>query len=130
MRYRINKDKTCPKCDTFKSANEFYQARRNKLEASGSWCKLCMRQQVVNRQRKYKQQALDYKGGKCELCGYNRYQGALEFHHKDPSQKDFGMSKFSRNTLSDEAKAELDKCSLLCANCHREEHAKRNGISL
>lgn len=66
--------------------------------------------------------ALEYKGAKCEKCGYNHSISALEFHHLDPSQKDFTIS--SGNLSSDWAvvKEELDKCILLCANCHREEH--------
>jgi hypothetical protein len=36
--------------------------------------------------------AVVYKGGKCQCCGYNKYIGALEFHHVDPEQKDFGVS--------------------------------------
>ena len=83
-----------------------------------------MNRQVVLRQRKYKQQALDYKGGKCQVCGYCKYQGALDFHHLDPSQKDIEMSRFSKFPLSEDGKKELDKCILLCANCHREAHAK------
>jgi predicted transcriptional regulator len=120
---RVNKDKICPKCNTFKLANEFYCSKRNSKQQAGSWCKACMKQQVLERQRKYKQQALDYKGGKCEICGYDKYQGALEFHHINPSEKDFELSKFSKAPLSDEGRKELDKCILLCANHHREAHS-------
>jgi len=81
-----------------------------------------MSKQVIERQRKYKQQAVDYKGGKCQNCGYSKYLGALEFHHLDPTQKDFEMSKFTKSPLGDFAKEELNKCILLCANCHREAH--------
>jgi len=63
------------------------------------------------------------KGGKCETCGYNKNLGALEFHHKDPSQK---VSKIDvriiTNRTWDFLLTELDKCLLLCANCHREHH--------
>lgn len=61
-----------------------------------------------------------YLGGKCQHCGYDKYHGALEFHHKDPNEKD---PKALRPGLS-KARffSELDKCILLCANCHREEH--------
>jgi len=118
----IEGNKVCPCCKTLKSYNQYY-FQSGKYPRQGSWCKECMNKQVTLRQRKYKQQALDYKGSKCQICGYNTYQGALEFHHIDPNQKDFEMSKFSRNSLTNEAKIELDKCVLLCANCHREVHA-------
>lgn len=66
-------------------------------------------------------EALEYKGGKCQHCGYDKYRGALEFHHKDPSQKDpKGLRKWNRENLF----AELDKCILLCSNCHKEEHER------
>ena len=71
-----------------------------------------------------KRWALEYKGSKCEICGYNKCSAALDFHHKDPKEKDFNLS--DGNLILDwcEIKKELDKCSLVCANCHREIHAK------
>lgn len=70
-----------------------------------------------------KQWALTYKGKKCARCGYNNCIEALDFHHIDPTQKDFNLS--DRNLILDweVIKLELDKCILLCANCHRELHA-------
>jgi len=59
-------------------------------------------------------------GAKCSVCGYDKYIGALEFHHRDPSQKD---PKWSRGWTLPRLKEELDKCDILCANCHREAHA-------
>ncbi|AEW47723.1 putative HNH endonuclease 2 [Bacillus phage BCU4] len=65
------------------------------------------------------QKAIEYKGGKCSICGYDRCRWALEFHHINPEDKEFGIS--DGNTRSwDKVKVELDKCILLCANCHRE----------
>ena len=67
-----------------------------------------------------KQKAVDYKGGSCSICGYKKCLTALEFHHVNPDEKDVYNSHwtFERN------KNELDKCILVCANCHRELHAK------
>ena len=72
---------------------------------------------------KRKYEIIQERGGSCELCGYNKNMAALEFHHKDPNEKDFGidMRTFS-NTKLETLKLELDKCKLLCANCHREIH--------
>ena len=76
---------------------------------------------VYSYRRKLKERLVDYKGGKCEICGYNKCITALEFHHLNPNEKDFGISTF--NTLSfDKCKQEVDKCILVCANCHREIH--------
>lgn len=71
--------------------------------------------------RKIKLQAVTYLGGACTKCGYAKCVAALEFHHRDHSQKDFQISGGSRRRWS-ELKEELDKCDLLCANCHREVH--------
>jgi predicted transcriptional regulator len=72
----------------------------------------------------YKQKCVDYLGGKCIICGYNKSLKALEFHHRDPSKKDFPISGIRKSW--DFTKKELNKCDLLCANCHREEHEKIN----
>jgi hypothetical protein len=69
--------------------------------------------------------AIEYKGGKCEHCGYDKYHGALEFHHKDPNLKD--PKSFRPGLSKARFFAEVDKCILLCANCHREEHARLAG---
>ena len=64
------------------------------------------------------------RGGKCEICGYNKCFAALEFHHIDPSQKDFQISNTGSVPSFERLKKEADKCRLLCANCHREEHER------
>lgn len=63
-------------------------------------------------------------GAKCQRCGYDRYVGALEFHHRDPKEKD---PKWSRGWNLERLKKELDKCDILCSNCHREVHAEMRG---
>lgn len=73
--------------------------------------------------RKLKQKCVDYKGGKCEVCGYKKYVGALEFHHLDETKKDFNISN-SRIRKWSLVVVELEKCVMLCANCHREAHSK------
>ena len=70
----------------------------------------------------------DYKKTlKCEKCGFDKHPAALDFHHLDPSKKDFKVSKH-KITCSEEKKKiilnEISKCIVLCANCHRIEHAK------
>lgn len=68
-----------------------------------------------------KYRAVELKGGKCEICGYNKCIAALEFHHKDPSQKEFRLGDGYGRTFEDFLK-EVDKCMLICANCHAELH--------
>jgi transposase len=76
---------------------------------------------VINWKKDKKKKLVEYKGGKCQICGYNKCEQALDFHHIDASQKDFDIS--SNSFSFDKMKKEADKCALLCANCHREIHA-------
>jgi 5-methylcytosine-specific restriction endonuclease McrA len=77
----------------------------------------------MRRQRRLKQRAVDYKGSRGQRCGYDRYVGSLEFHHRNPSRKDFTFSQAKMKKF-ELVKDELDKCDLLCVNCHREAHAR------
>jgi hypothetical protein len=57
-------------------------------------------------------------GGKCVVCGYDEHPAALQFHHLDPSRKEFQLSARGLTRGIDRARAEASKCVLLCANCH------------
>lgn len=70
---------------------------------------------------KVKLEAIKYKGGCCKICNYSKCINALEFHHLDPNEKEFTLSQGIKSW--NRVKIELDKCILLCANCHREVHA-------
>jgi transcription elongation factor Elf1 len=78
---------------------------------------------VQRRREKVRRMAVEYKGGRCQVCGHERCIEALEFHHLDPTQKDFGISHKGYTRSWEKVKEEVDKCILLCANCHREIHA-------
>lgn len=76
---------------------------------------------TVNYKRNQKMALIEYKGGKCELCGYNKKcPTVFHFHHLDPTKKEFTVSKKSYSF--EEKKKEVDKCQLLCSNCHAEIH--------
>lgn len=118
----INGDrvKTCPKCKQTKNVIlGFYISKKNRIHG---WCKDCNNritcQKIIDR----KKQCIEYKGGKCYVCGYNRYAGSMDFHHVDPSKKEFNISNLKTYALVN-IKKELDKCILLCRNCHGEVHA-------
>ena len=85
-------------------------------------CKKCAVDAVQRRRHKIKNLAVEYKGGRCQKCGYNKCIAALEFHHLDPNEKDFNLSHKGHTRSWEANKAELDKCILLCSNCHREIH--------
>jgi hypothetical protein len=71
-----------------------------------------------------KKKTIEYKGGKCSKCGYDKCIAALQLHHTDPSQKEFSLSSYQSTKWSD-YKKEADKCELLCANCHAELHWRK-----
>jgi hypothetical protein len=86
-------------------------------------CNKCHALQSVERFRKRKQEAVDYKGGHCLLCGYNRCNSSLDFHHSNPNEKDPDWKLLKNRALTENVKKELDKCILVCKNCHGEIHA-------
>jgi hypothetical protein len=77
---------------------------------------------VDQRRKKLKRMALAYKGGACERCGYAKCGSALSFHHREPAHKDFSISADGATRSWARIRSELDKCALLCANCHAEIH--------
>jgi len=79
------------------------------------------------RHNELKKYYIDYLGSKCIRCGYNKCLGSLDFHHRDKNEKEFNLSH--RTTIPfDKIKDELDKCDLLCSNCHRETHQFEDNI--
>ncbi|GAX39860.1 hypothetical protein NIES4075_08200 [Tolypothrix sp. NIES-4075] len=113
--------KTCPRCKQQLAAEAFYQRRSGKHLSP--YCKECTNRQTIERMRRFKEKCVAHKGGKCSRCGYNRCIDALEFHHINPLEKDLPLSAGKVYSF-EKAKAELDKCILVCANCHREIHAE------
>ena len=76
------------------------------------------------RRYRVKLKSVEYLGGKCNRCGWSGNVSGFDFHHMDPTQKDFNPSaRELANKSWEDAKIELDKCELLCALCHREEHS-------
>ena len=70
-----------------------------------------------------KKQLIQKMGGKCVACGGMFHPAAFDFHHLDPSKKDFSLTNAFNNKTLDDIFDEAKKCILLCANCHRVEHA-------
>src|SRR5687767_15160704 len=83
---------------------------------------------VTRRRKSLKCQAVAYKGGCCSVCGYDRCHAALTFHHLD-RQKEFGIAAKGYTRSWARVKAELDRCLLVCANCHIEIHAQLHSCS-
>lgn len=85
---------------------------------------------VARKRRKIKLDLVEYKGGKCEVCGYNKCIAAMEFHHKNHKKKDFSLSNGGETYGLNRAKKEVEKCLLVCSNCHREIHYKEGYLYL
>jgi len=75
---------------------------------------------VIEWRKRKKIELVKYKGGKCEKCGYNKCIYALEFHHLYPNDKDFTIS--GKSWSFERLKKEVDKCIMVCSNCHTEIH--------
>lgn len=98
------------------------------LENRGYYrCTKCRMDAVSRKRKKLKKDLVEYKGGKCEKCGYNKCVAAMDFHHKDPKEKNFGLSSNGNTQSWKKLTREADKCLLLCSNCHRELHEELNG---
>ena len=97
------------------------------LEGRGYYrCTKCRTSAVYKKRKKLKLDLVEYKGGKCEICGYNKCIAALEFHHKNVKEKDFSISDTGYTRSLEKSKREVDKCMLVCSNCHREIHSADN----
>lgn len=83
-------------------------------------CRRCRMERVADWRRRAKAKLIAGAGGECRLCGYDRCQAALQFHHLDPSTKSFALSLRGVTRSIDRLRAEAAKCVLLCANCHAE----------
>ena len=105
--------------------NEFYIVKGYRRKE----CKKCanrIRQEDRNKKRKeLKAKAIQYLGGKCQKCGYDKCSGALEFHHKNRNEKDKAIHELLDKPNWEKLEKELKKCVLVCANCHREIHARK-----
>ena len=114
------KFKSC-KCGE-SNPNNFFKKKGDR-----AWhiCKACYKLKYgrmrLERVHKVKEECVAYLGGKCSKCGYDKCIAALEYHHKNPEQKDPNWKKMRLLKL-EKIKEELDKCVLLCSNCHKEEH--------
>jgi transposase len=92
-------------------------------------CRRCAQSYVATRRRRVKAILVEEAGGACALCGYSRCVAALQFHHVDPSLKEFAVSRRGITRGIAEVRAEAGKCVLLCSNCHAEVEAGVSALS-
>lgn len=118
------KQKACSRCGIEKPLSEFHStgysySKSGRVKVHKSDCKDCANKKW--RARREEMFSRLVKEWKCSVCGYARCERALEFHHVEQHEKDFLIS--AQYTIAFERlKKELEKCVLVCANCHREIH--------
>lgn len=120
--------KTCNVCNIEQPISEF---QKNGTQPSGKqkhkpFCKTCSSKQEFYQYYTRLTQAITElnRQWECELCGYDENLGAIAFHHIEPSTKSFEISK-RRHATVETFKGELEKCAILCQNCHAEVHSPR-----
>ncbi len=123
----MNKPKFLKDCKRHGNVEHRYVKRKGFPDREQ--CCICNREAVKRRRDKIKLMALEYKGGKCEICGYSKCVQALEFHHLDPNEKEFGIGQDGETRSWERTKRELDKCILVCSNCHREIHSEEGKVA-
>lgn len=101
------------------------KGKENFYERAAYQCKSCWNSRTYKSAVDKIADYMESRGGaKCMKCGYDRCTAALEFHHRDPTEKD---PTWRKGWSMERLKEELDKCDILCANCHREEHWLKRG---
>jgi hypothetical protein len=122
--------KVCKHCEKELPFIEFYQqVQRSKVSNKAwryydSYCKNCRSDYGSVRRKEIKKLAVEFLGGKCVDCDLiDNVLDVYDFHHLDPSKKDFSFGKKGTRSFA-AIKVELSKCVLLCSNCHRRRHAK------
>ena len=100
------------------------------LEGRGYYrCMKCRSKNVADRRRRVKLILVQERGGKCERCGYDKCIAALDFHHREKSEKEFGISANGSTIAIERLRKEAEKCDLICANCHREVEAELSQVA-
>lgn len=116
--------KTCSQCHQPKPLED-YSSNVSRKDGRHDACRQCSGKYTHLRLKKVKLRAIEYLGGKCHHCSGVFHRAAYDFHHKDPMQKDFVWNKLQKRSWK-AIQSELDRCLLLCANCHRIEHADKD----
>lgn len=130
-------EKFCKKCNLSKDIDDFAK-NKSKKDGLNTYCKQCQKpykdshyrnnkERYINKNRNYREKVKQFvseykKDKKCERCPEN-FPQCLHFHHLDPKQKEFNIALAVRNKVTiEKIKEEIDKCIILCANCHIKEH--------
>lgn len=111
----------CKRCEVTLTKENTYTKGPKRPNDFQSYCKSCFNRYCAERWRQKKLDAIAYKGGACAKCKGHFHYSVFDFHHLDPRDKDVNWTKLRLRSEA-KIKAELDKCELLCSNCHRLTH--------
>ena len=114
--------KLCTVCDQWLELSRFPAIHNRNVKSSR--CKGCFNALKRRTANEIKDRAVEYKGSKCYDCQVSFHRAVYEFHHRDPTQKDFTISDKKSLRAWETVQVELDKCDMLCANCHRLRHVR------
>lgn len=124
------KDKRHRRCEVSSGGSIQYRSvcidcwrKKEQTYRKANWDKI--KQKKVERAQSAKRKCVEYLGGQCCKCGYNKSMRALTFHHKIRSDKSYEITAIKDHNW-EKVKAELDKCILICFNCHMEEEEIRD----
>jgi len=114
---KTNKQKeyTCGSCGE-KDSKKFYGNKK-------AICGKCHNKYTIKKGRENRLKGIAYLGRECKACGYKKFSCSFDFHHTDPSKKDPNY-QCMRGWSWERTKKELDKCILLCRNCHMAVHCR------
>jgi hypothetical protein len=115
-----NTMKHCSRCQENKKNEEFSKDASSPTGLT-YYCRLCNKNSCAQHRREFKEKCIDYLGGICWSCSGEFPVSVFDFHHLDPAQKDVEVSKLTFRPW-EVVMEELDKCALLCSNCHRQAH--------
>ena len=110
---------TCKTCNV--------EGEKNFYKSMKWYCKSCWNKKTALRTKNNAILLKMEQGGRCVKCGYDKCMDALQFHHLDPKQKEFSLGQKRQSTLS-VLRKEIEKCILVCANCHAEIHANNENV--
>lgn len=125
--------KQCTECgETFPKTKEYFYSNGFTPKGTQKWKPTCKPCEALRRKTRIAKILVEHYGElKCERCGFDKHFAALEFHHENPSEKEYQVSAlFTSNRNKEVLLKELSKCIILCSNCHRIEHAGLNILDL
>lgn len=134
------KNKKCPRCQRMLPVTAYNTRMRNGKKSPCSYCKDCNKarlkdhyyakpQYYKDKKKRYTEQYREWFKSiktelKCNRCNEDHI-ACLDFHHTDPSIKEYNIGKMISALIPKHiVLAEIEKCEVLCANCHRKEHYK------